>query len=164
MNRKNMHTELIKSLGSFFSDLRKDSEIQLAYLFGSQADGTQGPISDYDIAVLFTEKPTSQVKYYIAHKLGTLLKTNRVDLILLNYAPIELSYSVIANGIVVYNVNTYVRVEFEASILSRYGDYLPILRRQRNEILEGHNYETGIQRYRTALRETQQLLAKIRAI
>ena len=159
-----MQPKLIKNLGSYFADQKIDPSVQLAYLFGSRADGTQGPSSDYDIAVLFSEKPNSEIKYKIAHKLGALLKTNRVDLVVLNSAPIELCYSVIAKGIIVYTVDTYVRVEFEASILSRYGDYLPILRRQRNEILEEHNYETGIQRYRTALRETQHLLEKIRAL
>jgi hypothetical protein len=59
-------------------------------------------------------------------------------------------------------VNLTVRVEFEASTLSRHGDYLPILRRQRKEILEERNYEAGIQRYRTALGQTQRLLKEIR--
>ena len=57
-----------------------------------------------------------------------------------------------------------VRVEFKASTLSYYGDFLPILRRQKKEILEGHNNETGIQRYRETLRETQRLLKEIRAV
>jgi hypothetical protein len=88
--------------------------------------------------------------------------TNRVDLVVLNHAPIELSYAVIVTGTVIYEVNMAVRVEFEASTLSRYGDYLPILRRQRKEILEEHDNETGIQRYRKALGKTQRLLEKIR--
>jgi len=57
-----------------------------------------------------------------------------------------------------------VRVEFEATTLSRYGDFLPVLRRQRKEILEEQYDETGIQRYRTALGETQRLLEEIRTI
>ena len=90
--------------------------------------------------------------------------TDRVDLVVLNYAPIELRYNVIVTGVVIYEQNPAVRVDFEANTLSRYGDYLPVLRRQRKEILEEHENEAGIQRYREALGETQRLLKKIRTI
>jgi predicted nucleotidyltransferase len=154
----------IKKLKDFFSDEMKEPSVELAYLFGSQAAGTQGPISDYDIAVLFSQAPHSKVTYGLAHQLAQLLMTDQVDLVVLNHAPIELRYAVIVTGTVIYEVNKAARVEFEASTLSRYGDYLPILRRQREEILEEHDNETGIQRYRKALGETQRLLEKIRTV
>jgi predicted nucleotidyltransferase len=155
---------LIKKLGSLFSCEIKESSVELAYLFGSHASGTEGPISDYDIAVLFTKMVPPEKTYGLAHKLATLFMTERMDMVVLNRAPIELRYSVIATGIVIYEVNPTVRVEFEASTLSRYGDFLPILRRQKKEILEERNNETGIQRYRTTLRKTQRLLAEIRTV
>jgi predicted nucleotidyltransferase len=154
----------IKRLKTFFSSQKREHSIELAYLFGSRADGTEGPISDYDIAVLFSKVPLPEVTYRMAHNLATLLKTEGVDLVVLNRAPIELRCSVIATGIVIYEVSTFVRVEFEANTLSRYGDYLPILRRQRHEILEERYHETGIQRYRKAFRKTQRLLEQIRAV
>jgi len=157
-------SELINKLGSFFISEKKEPYIQLAYLFGSRAGSTEGPISDYDIAVLFSKAPLYEATYRMAHKLVTLLKTERVDLVELNRAPTELRYSVIATGIVIYEVSTFVRVEFEASTLSSYGDYLPILRRQRKEILEECKYEAGIQRYRKALGETERVLEKIRSV
>ena len=159
-----MQPELIKKLSSLFSNEKQEPSIELAYLFGSRTGGSEGPISDYDIAVLFSKTPLPEMTYKITHKLAKLLKAERVDLVVLNRAPIELRYAVIATGIVIYEVSTFVRVEFEASTLSRYGDYLPILRRQRNEILEEHNNEAGIQRYRTALGETQRLLGEIRTV
>ncbi len=162
MNQKK--PEFINKLGSFFVNEKKEPYIQLAYLFGSRAGSTEGPISDYDITVLFSKAPLHEATYRMAHKLATLLKTLRVDLVVLNRAPIELRYSVIATGIVIYEVSTFVRVEFEASTLSRYGDYLPILRRQRKEILEECKYEAGIQRYRTALGKAQRLLEEIRTV
>jgi predicted nucleotidyltransferase len=156
--------ELNKKLGSFFSCENKEPSVELAYLFGSHASGTEGTISDYDIAVLFTKMVPPEKTYGLAHKLATLLMTERVDMVALNRAPIELRYAVIATGILIYEVNPAVRVEFEASTLSCYGDFLPILRRQKKEILEERNNETGIQRYRTTLRKTQRLLAEIRTV
>ncbi len=140
----------------------KEDFIELAYLFGSRAGGKIGPLSDYDIAVLFSKAPLPGMTYSMAHKLASLLRTDRVDLVVLNRVPIELRYAVITTGIVVYEVNAAMRVEFEAATLSRYGDYLPILRRQRQEIIKELPNEAGIQRHRTALGKTERMLKKIR--
>jgi hypothetical protein len=47
--------------------------------------------------------------------------------------------------------------------MSLYGDYLPILREQRRNILEDTGYDTRIQRYRAALGRTERTLREIRA-
>lgn len=154
----------IKKLNIFFSNQKDKPVVKLAYLFGSRASSVKGPMSDYDIAVLFPNTPPHEATYRLTHKLVTILKTERVDLVVLNRAPIELRYSVLATGIVIYEMSTFERVEFEAYTLSRYGDYLPVLRRQRKEILEERKNEAGIQRYRTALGQTQRLLAEIRTV
>jgi len=74
-----------------------------------------------------------------------------------------LAYAVIAQGRLIYQQSVAERVEFEAKVLSLYGDYLPILRRQRQEILEGGRDEAGVRRCREALRRTERTLAAIRA-
>jgi uncharacterized protein len=84
--------------------------------------------------------------------------------VVLNRAPVELRYSVILAGHCLYQVDLATRVEFEAQTLSRYSDYLPVLRNQRKEILQESDYETRIQRYRAALGKTQDVLAQIRAV
>jgi predicted nucleotidyltransferase len=157
-------SDLIEKLNTFFSNQKNSSLIKLAYLFGSRAGGKIGPISDYDIAVLFSKAPLPNLRYELEYKLKKALMTDRVDLVVLNYAPIELRYAVIASGTVVYEISFAVCVEYEALTLSLYGDYLPILRQQRQEILEEDNNETGIQRYRAALGKTQNLLKEIRTI
>jgi predicted nucleotidyltransferase len=157
-------SDLIEKLNTFFSNQKNSSLIKLAYLFGSRAGGKIGPISDYDIAVLFSKAPLPNLRYELEYKLKKVLMTDRVDLVVLNYAPIELRYAVIASGTVVYEISFAVCVEYEALTLSLYGDYLPILRQQRQEILEEDNNETGIQRYRAALGKTQNLLKEIRTI
>ncbi len=156
--------EIIKKLHSFFSGNKNEPRIDLAYIFGSRAAGKEGPISDYDIAVLFSEPYTPGQRYELAHKLKKKLMTDQVDLVVLNNAPIELRYAVIASGIVAYETNAETRVEYEALTLSLYGDFLPVLRNQREDILKEGNNETGIQRYRAALGKTERLLEQIRAL
>jgi predicted nucleotidyltransferase len=160
-----MQTASIKKIRSLLlSHNAKKDFIKLAYLFGSRPSGKIGPLSDYDIALLYSKAPPAQATYRMAHKIAARLMTDRIDLVVLNRAPIELRYAVIATGSIIYEVNVAVRVEFEATTLSRYGDFLPVLRQQRKEILEEQYDETGIQRYRTALGETQRLLEEIRTV
>lgn len=151
----------IETLRRFFFG---EEAVELAYLFGSRAGETAGPISDYDLAVLYRKSPAPWNIYETAHRLAALLQTDRVDLIDLSRAPIELKYAVIATGILLYERSTCVRVEFEANTLTIYGDYLPVLRRQKKDLLEGGSHEAGVQRYRKALGQTQRVLEEARAV
>jgi hypothetical protein len=73
------------------------------------------------------------------------------DVVLLNRAALELAYAMIAQGKVLYERDLATRVEYEATILSRYGDMLPVLRAQREDILRGDDHEDRVRRYRAAL-------------
>jgi len=146
-----------------------EDEILFAYLFGSQITGKTGPLSDYDFAIFLSRKPSSfQFKYRLKNNLLNILNTNQADLIILNNAPIELKYNIINTGKIIYQKNSIAKVEFEADTLSRYFDYLPVLRAQKTDILKaskfkGEKYGVRIQRYRKALRKTEKMLDKIRA-
>jgi uncharacterized protein len=140
-------------------------EIALAYLFGSQVDGNLGPMSDVDVALYFgLVENEDQILAEITHELNTIKNNSVFDIVSLNRAPVELAYAIIAGGECIYQVDTGTRVEFEATILSRYGDYLPVLRMQREEILRGDQDVQRVQRYREALRRTERTLSKIRGV
>ena len=105
------------------------------YLFGSRVDGVLGPISDYDLAV-WTDQQSDRSELHTrqVHEMVLRLGTERVDLVILNDAPIELAYHVIAQGRILYERDLATRVEYEAQVMGLYGDYLPVLRAQRTEI------------------------------
>jgi len=138
-----------------------EEQIPLAYLFGSQADGTAGPQSDYDI-VLLVRQPSLALQARLAHEIGAILGTDRVDVVFLNRAPVELAYAVIAQGQLLHQRSVAERVEFEARVLSLYADYLSFLCRQQEEILQDIGKEARVQRYREALGRTERTLAAIR--
>jgi len=143
--------------------IRGEPKIILAYLFGSRAQGRVGELSDYDVAILVDGKVADDFRYRFGSRLCKELNTAKVDLIILNSVPIELAYNVISTGKLIYQQSVSDRVEFEANTLSKYFDYLPVLRKQRGELLRESNYETGIQRRREALRKTERMLAKLGA-
>jgi uncharacterized protein len=154
------HQVLIEQLPSILEDF---PGIDLVYLFGSQVTGKVGPMSDYDLAIV--TKPgmddlTIQAQFQYA--ISRLLDNERVDVVLIKNAPIELAYHVIANGTLLYQRNLYTRVEFEAMILGKYGDYLPTLRIFQQQNLDGDPDGKRVQRYREALRRTQRSLGEAR--
>lgn len=122
-----MQQDIVSKLRSFFKHIECPPAIHLVYAFGSRVSGRERPLSDYDIAVLFVEMPGRDRICELSHKMSALLMTDRIDLVVLNQAPIELRYAVVAGGKCIYETDLSLRVEFEAQTLSLYGDYLSIL-------------------------------------
>jgi len=144
--------------------LRRQSGARLVYLFGSQATGDTGPKSDFDFAVLVDHSVDARrLQAVLAHELSAVLGTAAVDVVVLNRAPIELAYAVIVQGIVLFEQDAATRIEYEADVLSRYADYLPVLRAQREDILRGGEHVHRVQRYRAALGRTERALGQIAA-
>jgi len=138
--------------------------ISLAYLFGSRVEGKTGPLSDYDFAILTDHSVSGEAfRFSFQHAIEAILNTNRVDVVLLRQAPIELAYAVIAQGVLLYERAVVDRVEYEAFVMGRYGDYLPVLRQQRRDILQGDTHVARVQRYRTAFGRTERTLSQIAA-
>jgi uncharacterized protein len=146
-----------------FTDILTDfPEIELVYLFGSRVSGAIGPLSDYDIAIVENAAAPYQLQARFQFELTRLLNTDKVDVILLKTAPIELAYKVIVEGRLLFKKDIHTHVEFEARILSLYFDYLPVLQIFQKEILQGDPHGKRVQRYREALGRTQRSLGKAR--
>jgi len=157
-------TPIIEQLRGIFADIVGDfPDLQLAYLFGSRLEENLGPLSDYDIAVVFDRVPLIHHRIaHITHSLAKKLDTTYLDVVDLHDAPIELQFSVISKGALIYERDVPCRVEYEARVMGLYFDFLPVLRAARKEIVEGDEHAARVQRYRKALRRTQRTLSQIR--
>ncbi|MEM3591158.1 MAG: nucleotidyltransferase domain-containing protein [Candidatus Bathyarchaeia archaeon] len=103
----------------------KRRNMALAYLFGSRAKGLETEDSDWDIAVLFSEKPSDiggpgGLQEEIAGALG--VSEDKIDLIELEAADLHLKFRVIKEGKVLYETEPGVRAKFEAQVLIEYLD------------------------------------------
>ncbi|MEM2485211.1 MAG: nucleotidyltransferase domain-containing protein [Candidatus Caldarchaeum sp.] len=117
-----------RQLKTFFD---KETEVLIAYLFGSHASGDQTAESDVDIAVLLsTSHKVLDLDYYLhlVNELSKLLGGD-VDLIILNMAPPLLKHQVIKNGVVVYCRDEKTRIEFEARAEDEYLDFKRVMER-----------------------------------
>ena len=125
-----MTEEKTMYIGPFYFDTKeifeKYPEIKLVYLFGSQADGKAGPMSDYDFAIYFDEKIPKQRRFNIVLKLNSeltfLFKTNQVDIVVLNDDIGSLLKYQAVKGKLVYNVEPY-KIIVEPQIFNEYFDF-----------------------------------------
>jgi predicted nucleotidyltransferase len=131
------------SIAQYLEQLRQiftDHGVVLAYLFGSQAEGKAGPLSDVDIAVLLgpqvTREQWFQVQLDLMGALMSLFHRDDVDVAILNQATPVLAHEVVQSGQILYEARPGIRVEFELATLRRYVDTEPLRRLQDRRLLE----------------------------
>lgn len=106
--------------------------IKLVYFFGSQANKTAGPLSDYDFA-FYTDGLSKQerfdLKLDLINKLSRFFKTDKIDIVILNdIEQPELKYNIITEGKLIYEVEPF-KVLIEPKFLNEYFDFRDSLRR-----------------------------------
>lgn len=101
--------------------------IEAAYLFGSRSNGRVGPMSDYDFGVLIKDKinPAKylEIKSALISDLMRALKSNAVDVVLLNESPLLLRYEILKNGRLIYDRKPAKRAAMTFEVINRYLDW-----------------------------------------
>jgi hypothetical protein len=125
IKKRNINIEEIKDKVSRYFSTRP--EIKIGYIFGSRAKGKKNKLSDIDIAILTDEeKVPKDVPYGYKAKviadLMSILKTGKVDLVILNESPLFLCFRVIHDSLILYSQDEKKRIDFEVKIMSRYLD------------------------------------------
>ncbi len=142
---------LLPELSAYFATR---PEVEFAYLFGSYGEGSETPLSDLDIAVFFSDGLLGEdrikslvsgrthggehfdIRLKMMADISHLLKTDEIDLVILNEADLCLSYQVVSTREVLFERNPTLRTEFEAQILDRYLDSEPVRRVQNEYFLQ----------------------------
>jgi predicted nucleotidyltransferase len=110
--------------------LRENPSVLFAYLFGSYGKGTAGPLSDVDIALYLdeSEKRTNftDERLNLLDLANRVLRTDEVDLIILNEAPLSLKFQVLKTGQLLFSKDQTTRVHFETSVFDQYMDHEPL--------------------------------------
>ena len=107
------------------------AEIQEAYLFGSRARGGAGPLSDVDVAVhVDMDKARAAAGPWgyragVVSDLAAALRTNAVDVAVLNRAPPLLYHRVLRDGERAFSRDLRATTTREGRAVSRYCDFVP---------------------------------------
>lgn len=125
-----------QELTNFF---RSIDSVNFAYLFGSTVRGDTNELSDVDIAVMLDESLSKKDMFNeeldLISELTCVLKSDNIDLVVLNDAPLLLKYNIIKNGHVLKSDETK-RIAFETGIMSRYLDEQYYIKRHTDMILQ----------------------------
>jgi predicted nucleotidyltransferase len=120
--------------------LSKQKHVKLAYLFGSVAEGKEGKLSDVDIAVFLDESLSKKQRFHLQLKLmcelTSILKTDKVDLVIMNDVPLSLNYEIIKANHPLLVRDKGKKIDFEHGILSRYLDRRYYEKRWASEFLK----------------------------
>ena len=112
----------------------------MAYLYGSQARGDAGPLSDVDVAVLFApdvqESERFQRVLHLIGELGSVFGRDDVYVVDLADASPLLRHHVYYDGVVLYCPDDAVRVRFATKALRDYVDTEPLRRIKRHYVLK----------------------------
>lgn len=122
--------------------LQRHPDVLVAYLFGSTARGTARPRSDIDVAVLLREDGSVlERRLALMADLAEAMGTNRVDVVVLNEAPVALAYRVLRDGRLLLSRDERARIEHRVTTVDRYIDMEPFRRVQeeglRHRLREG---------------------------
>ncbi len=112
--------EKIKNLPVYFSGL---PEVLIAFLFGSYGTENQTTLSDIDFAVLFNKKLGLREEAVFLAKLSDFLGTDRVDLVNLNKAPLNLQFRAVSEGKIIYERDYITTCDFIEKVIDLYQDY-----------------------------------------
>jgi len=134
LKKNRVRKELLSTvLPEFF---RAREYIELAYLFGSTAEGTKGPLSDVDIAVYLSGKLTKreriEKRLELIGELSTLLKTDNVDLLVMNDAAPVINFEVIRPNVPLFVRDEDLKPDVEQRIMFGYLD-----RKYHEDFLQG---------------------------
>jgi len=108
---------------------RKHPEIEVAYIFGSTVQGRTSAFSDIDIAVILDSQQVNKKSYRYGYKAEILtdlikvLKTNNVDLVILNESNCLLGHRVLYFGNLIYCKNEKKRIQFQINTINKYNDF-----------------------------------------
>lgn len=109
--------------------LTNETDVLVAYLYGSHARGTAGPLSDVDVAILLDEgSDYFRRRMDITAAVAEVTSEDVADVIVLNDAPVALGYRVLRDGNVILSRDERSRIRFFVQTVDRYLDMAPMRR------------------------------------
>lgn len=118
--------ERLPQVKTYFAERR---DVVFSYLFGSVASGRTHPLSDVDVAVYLEGSDISEKRLEILGDLSNILKTDEIDLIILNTAHLTLKMKVLQSRYVLSDNQPLKRHLFESLTIRCYLDFSKLQKR-----------------------------------
>ena len=107
-------------------------EVEFAYLFGSRAAGNENKESDFDFAVMlpdgFSDRKIFDIRLKLMSEIMRILKTDAVDLVVLNeIKSVLMKFSIVREGVLIFSRDPGKKTDFELRVISEYYDFKPFI-------------------------------------
>ena len=101
--------------------LREVPDVIAIYLFGSRADGTYHPDSDFDLGILMPHENSidDQTLFNVQQSISSKINSD-VDLICLNRASLVMQFIITSTGVLLFEKDKTEILKFESLVLSMY--------------------------------------------
>lgn len=122
MRKNEKINNLIHKIESFFLE---EKMVAAVYLFGSFGTDYENKFSDIDIGIVFINDLPIRLKdeLELEANLSLYLKTDKIDLVNLNKAPIQLRFRAIADGELIFERDSLATSDFIENTYRYYLDY-----------------------------------------
>jgi hypothetical protein len=125
------HANINSGMKKLFREKLRGLGVFIVYLFGSRSRGKGFPMSDVDIGVVLKASiPAGDARsiYQSLYEIFTeLYPSSKVDIVLLQCAPLTLQYSAIREGKILFEEDPIHTADYENGVINRYLDFIPIL-------------------------------------
>jgi len=123
MKFERLPADILSRIPDLKESLLKDENIIFAYLFGGLTEGKVKPLSDIDISVYVRDTDNlAEYKFNLFERLTDALRTNELDLIILNIVPISIAGRILQNKQILVDKDPPIRHAYESLTLRKFFD------------------------------------------
>lgn len=118
------HSHEASLFGTLADVLDRQKDVLFGYVFGSQALGAAGPRSDVDVAVYLAPGVDAfESRIHILGALQSALRTDAVDLLVLNTAPLSIAGRMLLTRRVLVDQDPHARHRYESLTAREFSDF-----------------------------------------
>lgn len=141
---KKLPSDVLKNIPAAVKKIAEDKDVIALYAFGSLAESDLKPLSDLDFAILLSDsldrKKQFDKRIDLIGIFNETLKTDEVDVVLLNQDPIRFAYHILKNGELLFCRDQSRLIDFIEKTKKLYLDFKPARDRFDRDFLEGIGY------------------------
>ena len=124
---KRIPSDALKQIPSVIQAVSMDRDISAFYAFGSAAHDELLPLSDLDFAVLLSNNYDKSAyldkQLEVIDLLNDVFRTDEIDLVIMNNAPLTFCYNIIKTGKMLYCRERTELVDFQERLTKLYLDF-----------------------------------------
>ncbi len=141
---KKLPVDVLTKIPTVITKIAEDKDIVALYAFGSLAESSLKPLSDLDFGILLSDSLDKQERIHksinLIGILNETLKTDEVDLVILNNDPLRFTYRILKTGKLIYCRDQNRLVDFIEKTKKLYPDFKPVRDQFNRVFLEGIGY------------------------